>query len=394
MRHVSRQSAFGRIGGAEVAILISMSLVGAGIMWFPGDIAKVAGAGVATSYLVDVAAMIAVSAAIASTVSRHPGQRMLALLWGIVGRSAARTATVAVAVLDLGAAIATVAGACTVMNSVFLPLTPLWVLEVALMFAVFYSVAQGLEAIGRAMDVVTPVIWALILLEFAVVAGQTRQPIDVLVPHVPAVGGWSAVAAGAYTGVWLFSGLTAMPNICAHLAASQLPRLRSRLAAGIAFAFGIRGLFLALDLLVLGVVGMAWYDWPTVSLLRHARSNVLVNRSGALAAMLLVILVWGFVAVRTWNAAINLQDVFGPQKIRSGQSGPGLRAMPHGRWGVAGALSLIVLLASLAIGFGESLPALIGTWLDPAAVILAVLFPLALWAIDSARGDRNRRRAA
>ena len=106
-----RRSRYARLGGAEVAILTTSAIVGAGLFWFPGTIAQVAGAGVALAYLIDAALMVLVVAAIAALVRRHPGQHMLDVAASIAGLWPARVVCVLIAVLDLGVAVVTVRGA-------------------------------------------------------------------------------------------------------------------------------------------------------------------------------------------------------------------------------------------------------------------------------------------
>lgn len=385
-----RRSRYARLGAAEVAILTTSAIVGAGLFWFPGTIADVAGAGVVLAYLIDSALMILVVAAIVALVRRHPGQRMVDLMSAIAGPWLTRIVVLLIAALDLGVAVVTVLGTAVVLTAVFLPLTPLWAIEAAVTAVVTYSVAQGIEPLARGLDVIIPVTWLVLLVEAVLVAGQAREPVASLLPRLPAVGGGHAVLAGAYVGLWLLSGVTAIPNIAAHLAPDQLQRLRSRVGAGVAFSVLLRGGLLALDLLVLGVVGTAWYQWPSVSLLRQSRANLLTNRTGALAVVLLLVLVWAFVAVRVWNAATNLQDVLAPTAHRGDRTVTRPSSLPGGRWGIAVALGLLILAVCLLAKSVADLPGAVTAWLDLGTLVLALALPAVLWLVDTARGRRPR----
>jgi hypothetical protein len=378
---------FGRLGGVEVAVLTASALIGANILWFPDGMGRTAAGGVQLAFLLDAGLELGAVAAVVAIVRRLPGMRLAALAATLWTPTLARTLALAVAAFDVAVVALTVCGSAVTIGAAFLDMTPTWMIEAGLLLPVVYGAALGIEALARSLDLMAPVTWLGLIAEYALVVAQARLG-PAVVPHLPRVGGALAVAAGAYAGLWTMAGVTALPNVAAHLARDQRPRAPNRLFAGWGVSFVLQASLLVLDLAVLGVVGLAWYDWPTASVFRQVRSQaLLVDRTGALAVPLLVVLVWAFSAVLLWNASVNVRDALWATPSRDAgrarEPGPDGAALSAQRWLRRDAVLVSVLGAAtmalcLALGAGESLEATAEGWLDPSAALLAFALPAAM----------------
>ncbi|MCL6596151.1 MAG: GerAB/ArcD/ProY family transporter [Firmicutes bacterium] len=388
---------FGHLGGAEVAVLTASVLVGGGILWFPSQLALGAGGGVEVAYLAEFALEVAAAVAAVSVVRRHGGLRWAWVLERLVPKSLGRALALALAALDVAVVAVTITGSGVAVTSAFLTMTPSWAVEFALLATSAYSAALGVESLARTLDLVAPVTWLGLVVEYALVATQARSG-AALWPHVPHIGGWGAVWEGAYAGLWSLAGVSAVPNIAAHLASDQRPRVTSRVMSGVAISFLLQSSLLLLDLAVMGVVGIVWYEWPTVSMLREIRSQAfLLNRTGALAVPLMVVLVWSFSAIMLWNAAVLVRDALHLGAMGEGGAspvGPVHAALRSGPVQV-GTLAAAVYALSLVLGYGQALNEVTSTWLDPVVLVLVFALLPVLAVLDRMRRRvRNRPAAA
>lgn len=382
----------GDLGAAEVAVLVAAGIGAVGVTWFPSELSMAAGSGTEIAFAMEAVALAAALAATLAVIRRHPGRRYTALLSESLSPWAAPPLSVAVALLDILLAAVVLSASAVTMEVNFLPLTPLWAVELLILLPAAYGAGLGLEALARAFDVAFPATALLLVLTCLFAATQAESGASV-VPHVPAVGGWAAVARGAYAGMWTFGGVTLLPNICAQIAPAQARRLPASVVVGAAAAllqaFGL----LALDLAVMGVVGLSWYEWPTVSMLRQTRTEAfLINRVGGLDEWILVVLVSAFVALHLWNATVNLIDVLAP-RARHSTRGP---AMPWRNASLGGVAALSAYVVGRMLGGSSRVDRFAAGYLDPVVLGIGVGLPVALWCADVIRrraAVRTRARA-
>lgn len=380
--------ALGRLGGAEASILIGSAIGAVGVMWFPGQLGVAAGAGTEYAFGLEALALALALAAIVAVARRHPGRRYVALIGDLLSPALAPAVAVLVAALDLTLAGVVLSASAVTIFSEFLPLTPLWAVELLLLVPAVYGAGLGVETLARALDLAAPLTLGALAVVCLFTLSQARFGPAVL-PHVPVHGGWGAILRGAYTGAWALGGLTLVPNICAQIAPEHARRLSSRVALGAAAAaltaFGL----LVLDLAVLGVTGLSWYEWPTVSVLRQTRTEAfLINRVSGLDTWVLVVMIWAFVGLHLWNAAVNLGDALAGR--RRGDRGP---AMPAVHALLLVGLSLLVFAVSRAFGVGAQLGGFTGGYVAPAVVAVALALPIVLWVVDAGRRAVRRRSA-
>jgi hypothetical protein len=382
--------ALGRLGAAEVTILVASAIGTVGIMWFPGQMGAIAGSGTEIAALLHALAIFASLAATVAVVRSHPGQRTTALVGEVIAPAAAAVVSIGIAVLDLALSAIVLSASAVTITVNFLPLTPLWALDLLLLFPAGYGAALGLEALARALNLAGPVTLLVLCVTCLFAAVQAHYGNAVL-PRVPAVGGWPAILTGSYAGVWAIGGLTIVPNICAQIAHEQRHRLPARVLWGAAIAFALGFGLLVLDLAVMGVTGLSWYEWPTVSMLRQTSTEAfLINRVSGLDEGVLVVMVWAFVGLHLWNASVNISDALAPPSKRSAR-GPD---MPWRNRFLGGALCTIVFAVCRFVGTGSRLDDFAQAYLDPAVVLVAVALPVTLWAVDRVRRASGRRARA
>ena len=382
------RAAVGRVGGAEVTILVASAIGSVGVMWFPSQLGASAGAGAEFALVVNTLALAAAVAGTVTLAHRHPGRRFLALVGEVVSPAVAPLAGLLTAALDVALAAVVLVASSVTMASAFLPLTPIWAVQLLLLAPAAYGAGLGLEAMARTLDVAGPITAAVLVATCLFTLSQAHFG-PAIFGGVPAIGGWGAILSGAYASAWALGGVTLVPNVCAQIAPEQRPRLRGGVVLGAAVATVMSFGLLVIDLAVLGVTGLSWYEWPTVSMLRQTRTEAfLINRVGGLDEWVFVVMTWAFVGLHLWNAAVNVTDLLA-RGDRS-ERGP---AMPLRNAALLGALVLAVYAVSRAFGQGAALAGFSSGYLSPAVVAIGVALPCALVAVDAARRRLGGRKA-
>jgi spore germination protein KB len=373
------------VGPMETGLLVASGLFGPGMFTFPQDATAYAQGGVAYAYLLQAGATLLAAGAYLRLARRFPGHGLPQILNRLLGPLVGNGTLVAVALFDLATAAAALAGLAEVTKGSFIPRTPCWALEVATAVVMLYAVVQGIEGMGRAANVLLPLSWLAFLAVYLMAVQTAQQPWNLL-PHVPALG-WGSVVQGAWAGLWAFASTTAIPNLLAHLARRR--SLNLVLLGGTGWVLVTRAMELAAALTVLGVEGILWYRWPTVTLLRVVHTQgFLVNRVGALLLLLLTTLVGSFYSVRLWNAWVCLHAVVRRQAARGSTLRPkeATAATRWTRWLGPAFLSLAVVAMAVWLNDPPRLHAFRLYAVGPGVAAFSLGLPVLLWLMDRARG--------
>lgn len=389
---LAKAEGYGRIGVAEAIMLTSATLFGPGMFLFPGDLVHGSQSGAWYGFALDAVATVLASWAWVVLCRRHPARRLPELMGELVGGVAARALSVLVAVFDIAVAAASVSALGEVIASIFVPRTPMWAVEGAFILVLMYGVALGLEVIGRTANFMLPIAWASYVLVYLMAVQTAEEPWN-LVPHMPPDGLWGVVS-GAYLSLWAFAATTVLPNVLAHISEAEWGRMGAGVVLAAVWDVVMRGMELAIALTILGVTGILWYRWPTVSVLRVVHTQgFLVNRLGAGLLIILVMLVGAFVAVHLWNAHANLvglRDVRLPSADSERTlTRKGSVARRTGPLTIA-LVTAAVLALALGLNPGARLHAFALTWLNPAVLALSYGLPACLLLVSLGRHGRSR----
>lgn len=390
-RAIAQSEGYGRIGVAEAIMLSSATLFGPGMFLFPGDLVAGASSGAWFGFALDAGSTVLAAWIWVTLARRHPARRLPELMGELIGTAPARILTGAVVLFEIAVGAIAVNALAQMVCTIFVPRTPLWAVEGAFLIVILYSVVQGIEVVGRTANFMLPLAWAAYILVY-VMAMQTAQEPWNLVPHMPP-GGFGAVGRGAYLSLWAFAATTALPNVLAHVSESEWGRMGSGVVLATLWDMGMRAMELVISLATLGVLGILWYRWPTVSVLRVVHTQgFLVNRLGAGLLVILVMLVGGFVAIHLWSADVNLVGVRTPIRALEHRSRDltrlGSRADTGGvRAGLVAGTATLAL--SIWLNPDSRLHTFAMTWLNPSVLALSYLLPAVLLAVSLVRRGRQ-----
>ena len=395
-RAIAQSEGYGRIGIAEAIILTSGVLFGPGMFLFPGDLVAGSQSGAWYAFTLDAVATVGATWMWVVLARRHPARRLPELMGELLGAQTSRVLSLLVALLDIAVAAVSVTALAQVVTAVFVPRTPLWAVEGAFLLTILYGVFKGIEVVARTANFMLPAAWAAYIVVYLMAMQTAEQPWN-LVPHMPP-GGIGSIVSGAYLSLWAFAATTALPNILAHISESEWGRMGSGIVLAAVWDMVMRALELALALATLGVAGILWYRWPTVSVLRVVHTQgFLVNRLGAGLLIILVMLVGAYVATHLWNADANLVGMLAPVRDLRHRSRDLTRLGSSARTGGEPA-AFAVGLAALGCAFLLSTDAEMHTfalvWLNPTVLALSYVLPAVLLGVSLLRKGQHTRAQA
>lgn len=319
--------------------------------------------------LMAAAASTASFAAVVGLSRRFPALRLVAVHRRVLGRVTGTLLAAGVLAEDLMLTAVLLRSTGDLMSSMFLFLTPVWVLMALAMATAAYTAAGGIAVVGRALPALVAVV-AVASATFLVIAVKdVRYPWAVL-PHA------FPVRAGAVAGlhvVYALLGFHQILNLRPFLAREH--RARATTVAWLGFT--VVGLVLAATMaVVLGTLtpqGAALFLWPTASTMQLLRApGFFIARVG-----LVVLAAWSavsftYLAVHLWGQSVTLADLLG---VAHHRIGPLAWLLAAAVWGIA------VWSWSDQV----AVQAFLHQVLDPAAVLLLILGPLLLAAVAAAR---------
>lgn len=389
-RSVAQSEGYGRIGVAEAIVLSSATLFGPGMFLFPGDLVTGSQSGAWYGFTADAIATVLATWIWVILARRHPARRLPELMGELLGVPVARVLAAAVILFEIAISATAVNALAEMVVTIFVPKTPLWAVEGAFVLVILYSVIQGLEVVARTGNFMLPIAWLAYLVVYAMALQTAAEPWN-LVPHVPP-GGWGSVASGAYLSLWAFAATTALPNLLAHVSEAEWGRMGSGVVLAAVWDMAMRAMELVISLATLGVAGILWYRWPTVSVLRVVHTQgFLVNRLGAGLMVILVMLVGGFVAIHLWDADANLVGIFTPIRAKEHRNEDLTRLGSRAQTGGVPA-GLVVGAAALAVSLwlnpDSRLHTFSVTWVNPSVLALSFLLPAVLLMVSVLRRGR------
>lgn len=390
---IAQSEGYGRIGVAEAVMLVSGTLFGPGMFLFPGDLVRGSQSGAWFAFLVDALATLLATWFYVILSRRHPARRLPELLTDLLGPWMSRLLTPLVVLLDVAVVAASVTALAQIVGAVFLTRTPLWAIEGAFFLVLVYGVVKGLEVVGRTANFMLPLAWAAYIVVYVMALQTAEEPWN-LVPHMPP-GGLGSVLTGSYLSLWAFAATTAIPNILAHVSETETGRMGVGVVLAAAWDMLMRAMELVITLATLGVMGILWYRWPSVSVLRVVHTQgFLINRLGAGLLIILVMLVAAFVAIHVWNADVNLVGLFAPVRADKDRGQDLTRLGSRARTGgvpfgiLAGCMGLGL---SLWLNPHSRMHDFSQAWLNPGVLALSYLLPAALLCASYVRYGKHTR---
>jgi spore germination protein (amino acid permease) len=238
---------------------------------------------------------------------RFPRQTPPQYLEAVYGKSLGKLLLVTVILFFLFLSAVALREIGDLVNTVFLPATPIEVTMLLVLLAAVYASWYGLEAVARFLAIVYPITLGLVALTFTG-AGVRMTEIQAVIPSLPRDPG--ALLAGTGAALFALFGFEIIIMLFPFVRDQSKPY-----HPGLWIVF-LNGALLLLSLLVtLGVWGVEpvrHLQYPGSATLRVLRMpGVLVERLGAFVALSWTMLGLAFLTARLWALSLGVSLLFG-----------------------------------------------------------------------------------
>jgi spore germination protein len=307
---------------------------------------------------------------------RAPDQQVGGVAGQWVGPVVAWPLGFATVILHVLLAVIVVGNFALLMQTFFLPNTPLWGIVAPVVGVGLYMAWFDTPTLARTVQVVYAPTLALTMLIGSLITPQLTQTYAM----IPSGHFWvGPILMGAYKNYVVFWGYEVTVTLYPYVEAGhrrQSERMAYLVMAGVF-------LFLALGyLVVVGVAGLAayYFQWPAVSVMRLANlSTFVINKLGLLTVLLWSMFVLNYTGIRLWCVSHDLMPLWR------------LTSLKAYRWFLVG-YAVVIVVGALAVANVANLVGLTQTWLLPVFVIYNFGLPPLLLA--GAAWARRRGRSA
>jgi spore germination protein len=343
--------------------MLVAAYTGAGIFQFPRGLVSTGGSDAGWAYLLECAAALFGMWLWFQVNHLEPSKPLTGFVGRLVTPLVGWPLLTYTVVLHLLLAVFVVVNFALVMNTFFLPNTPIWALEISIVLVATYMAWIDTRVLGRTIQVLYLPTALLSVMMGLLLLPKLRQawsivPSDHL--HLATIG------LAAYHGFYIFWGYEITLTLYPFVESDQRRRAeRYAYAAMIAtflfFAFGYA--------LVMGAEGpyvAAHAQWPGVSAMRLINVNsFLVNKLGLFLVTLWSLFAFMFVATRLWCTAHDVRAAFG------------LGGITSYRW-LLGVGALAAVLVAQLFPNVEALTQFFFPWVNPAMVLFNFGLPAVL----------------
>lgn len=301
-----------KISDAQMAITLMSAFTALGLYIYPRDLIEGAGQ---QMYLALLAATIAAAVPVLLLIRLHqwfPGQTPFQYAQVILGRPLGLLGGAWFALLYTGVAAVSLRQFGDLVNSVFLPRTPIEITMILLVTVAIYINWHGMEALIRFINLVYPFVIGLVGLVFLLAITRMTETQAIIPPlrfDLP------AIYAGARRIMYEFVGIEAFAMLLPFVRRPRNPYSATLIP------LLTNAVFLLLILVVtVGVFGMepvVHLQYPGASVLRVLRfPGLLIERVGSFVALSWTLLGLMFLCVRFWTVPTGLAQMFGLPSTR------------------------------------------------------------------------------
>ena len=250
---------FGRVSPPEVLWWTTVGFLGLGRFTFPRELVGYSGMGAVYGFAMLCAVAYGSGLLIVALMRRFPGWTAIEIAVATMGTGGRVFEFVMGSIMLLILAEAYSLFAFLLREST-LPFTPVWAVLALAGAAVAYGMAVGVEAISRTLRILGPFFLAVALAGATLIF--TRARLTMMIPHWT---GWGPELRGAYSAVYILSGLQSV-FIFSGFAPSG--SLRRGVLLGLTTAFTVLVAVLFGTIGSLGVDALPLITWPAAMLAR------------------------------------------------------------------------------------------------------------------------------
>ncbi len=287
-----------RLTGLQFATMITSGYVALGLFYFPREAITAAHRSAPWSILLDGLVTFALMHLLFRMNRLAPHLPLSSLSPLLLGRPIAFVFSLYAIVYHLLLAIAVVVLFSFVLGNIFLPDTPIWAIDAAMVATALYMAWHGTVGLGRTIQAVYIPVALLSMLTFLATVSLIRYPILLLPSSHVAV--WP-VLIGAERQYATFLGFELMVTLYPEIAPDQRPRAEHYTYLGLALVLTMFLIMYEIIISSFGPALTAQLRWPIVSMLRILSvSGFFIDKFGLLVVVLWTIVITSFLSVRLW----------------------------------------------------------------------------------------------
>lgn len=287
-----------RLTGLQFATMITSGYVALGLFYFPREAITAAHRSAPWSILLDGLVTFALMHLLFRMNRLAPHLPLSSLSPLLLGQPIAFVLSLYAMVYHLLLAIAVVVLFSFVLGNIFLPDTPIWAIDAAMVATALYMAWHGTVGLGRTIQAVYIPVALLSMLTFLATVSLIRYPILLLPSSHVAV--WP-VLIGAERQYATFLGFELTVTLYPEIAPDQRPRAERYTYLGLALVLTMFLIMYEIIISSFGPALTAQLRWPIVSMMRILSvSGFFIDKFGLLVVVLWTILVTSFLSVRLW----------------------------------------------------------------------------------------------
>lgn len=292
-----------KIGPWQMAILVVAGYLGLGIFQFPRELVRYAGPDALYAFAVELVGGAGVLWAFLAVGRALPREQLAGTLTkpGAIFVDGFRI------VVHLALGATALANFGQVMRTFFLPGTPVWAIEAAMVGTALYTAWYDTPTLARSVQIVVlPTVGVSLLITVFVVPEMRYTWALLPAAHI----GVGPIFKGVYHSAYVIIGIEAVAMLVGHVR----PRDRKKASRAALVAYTLSSLYFVIGYIIAlgteGPYGLVRMQWPPVSALRLANiRGLLINKLGLLVVVLFGLFVLSFLAVRFWA----MGHVFNPK---------------------------------------------------------------------------------
>lgn len=338
-----------RISQWQMAGLMGSSFTALGLFTYPRDLITGAGRQAVWGLLLAMLFAVVSTTLLVCAGRKFPTQTPIHYARSVFGKPLGTVAALFLILYHAGLAAVSLRYFGDLVNTLFLPRTPIEMSMLLLVVATVYLVWHGLEGVARFVSLVFPIVLLMVAVTFAITFSRVTE-LEAMLP--PPSFDPAAVGNGSWRMMYVFTGIESVTMLLPFVHQPRRPYLYALGAVAANSLTLVLIFFVTVGLW--GVEPIAHLQYPGIAALRVLRlPGLLVERLGAFMAVMWTMLALTFLCTRFWTVPTATAQLFGldPQKARFFLFPMALLTLFLARWPVnAEQLEQIILFVVTPLG--------------------------------------------
>jgi spore germination protein len=359
-----------RLSALQFATIVTSAYVALGLFYFPRQAVSVAHRDALWSIVLDGFVTFGLMQLMFRMNRLAPDQALSSLAPKLLGTLVAMPVGIFTIVYHWMLAVAAAVLFSFVLGNIFLPDTPIWAIDGAMVLTALYLAWHGTVGLARSIQAIYIPIALLTVLTMLVTASLVRYPILLLPSRHLAV---LPTLLGARREYVLFIGFEVTVTLYPEVEASQRRKAERYATFGLGFVLLVFLIMYEIIMATFGPSLTAELRWPIVSLMRILSiQGFFIDKLGLLVIVLWTIVVTAFLSARLWCLSKDVTALFHLESAAS-----------YRLTLLVGALGVIV--AAVLLPNSKIVDGLIERYLIPFGVLYLVAVPTLLLSVAAFR---------